>query len=356
MKKHLKTLTLLIIGLALGLSLSVFAYSYLAQEVGYSPTDTEWDVENTKEALDDLHSLVKCDDSMIGTTWEYGFYAGQNIFVSPCYGNFKLEVWGAQGGEYNATYFGGYGGYSVGQISLKNKDTLYINIGGAGTFRGGTNLTIPGGYNGGGTSTIKYSTTIYAGSGGGATHIATSPGLLSSLETNQSAVIIVAGGGGGAAYFQSSNCGAGGSGGGMAGVSGTSRQGSAVGTGGTQTEPGHTSTASDIGVGSFGQGASSTAIFYAGGGGGWYGGGLPATNANGAGGGSGYIASSYISNKAMCCYRCTESSETNTKTISTTGTSSERDTVNCPNGYSSEPISKCAKSGNGHARITYLGS
>ena len=37
---------------------SVFAYSYLAQDIGYTPSDTSWDVHNTKEALDDLRSDI----------------------------------------------------------------------------------------------------------------------------------------------------------------------------------------------------------------------------------------------------------------------------------------------------------
>ncbi len=83
------------------------------------------------------------------------------------------------------------------------------------------------------------------------------------------------------------------------------------------------------------------------------------------GGGSGYIASSKLASvdnirKSMYCYNCQEALNTETDssifTVSTTGTSSYRDTTNCPNGYSSDPVAKCAKVGNGHARITYLGN
>ncbi|HCY44879.1 MAG TPA: hypothetical protein DHU33_05585 [Firmicutes bacterium] len=62
-----------------------------------------------------------------------------------------------------------------------------------------------------------------------------------------------------------------------------------------------------------------------------------------SGGGSGYIGNSLLSNKAMYCYNCEESSEESTKTISTTCVE-ETPTVNC------------AKKGNGYARITYIGS
>ena len=50
--------------LILGIS-TVFAYSYLAQNVGYTPTDTEWDVENTKEALDDLRDKFGRESKLI---------------------------------------------------------------------------------------------------------------------------------------------------------------------------------------------------------------------------------------------------------------------------------------------------
>lgn len=43
-----------------------------------------------------------------------------------------METWGAQGGSYNSTYHGGYGGYSVGYVKLNEGDKLYINVGGSG--------------------------------------------------------------------------------------------------------------------------------------------------------------------------------------------------------------------------------
>lgn len=59
-------------------------------------------------------------------------------------------------------------------------------------------------------------------------------------------------------------------------------------------------------------------------------------------GGSGYIGNNLLTNKAMYCYNCTESSDTNTKTISTTN-------------VSETPTSNYAKIGHGYARITYVG-
>ncbi len=87
------------------------------------------------------------------------------------------------------------------------------------------------------------------------------------------------------------------------------------------------------------------------GGGGFYGGGCGIHS--GGGGGSGYIGNSGLHDAVMYCYGCTESSEPATKTISTTG--SNKDSVNCPDGYSSIAVSNCAKSGSGAVKIIYLG-
>lgn len=97
--------------------------------------------------------------------------------------------------------------------------------------------------------------------------------------------------------------------------------------------------------GSFGQGAvvftphNTVYLIGAGGGGGYYGGG--SIEHGPAGGGSGYIGNSLLTEKSMYCYNCTESTEENTKTISTTCTSAT-------------PIVNCSKQGNGYARITLI--
>lgn len=61
----------------------------------------------------------------------------------------------------------------------------------------------------------------------------------------------------------------------------------------------------------------------------------------GAGGGSGYIGNPSLTDKAMYCYNCEESSEESTKTVATTCTSSN-------------PTENCAKQGNGYARVTLV--
>ena len=78
-----------------------------------------------------------------------------------------------------------------------------------------------------------------------------------------------------------------------------------------------------------------------GGGSGFYGGASGDSGACYGGGGSSYIGNSLLSDKAMYCYNCTASNDTNTKTISTTC----NETTSTAN---------CAKKGNGYAKITLV--
>ena len=277
-------------------------------------------------------------------------------FVASKSGVYKLETWGAQGGGVR----GGYGAYSIGSISLNKGDTLYIYVGGQGkNALDGTKkdsvITVTGGYNGGGVGKALTSNTYTnAGSGGGATHIATASGLLSSLSSNPSNILIVSGAGGGTAGLNDNYMvySVGGSAGGIlgnSGILGTNTKSSGaytLPTGGSQTVGGTKSTGTwaSGSNGSFGVGGSSGTRCYGGGGSGYYGGGGGGSSyyisLSGAGGSS-YIGNPLLTNKAMYCYECTESSDESTKTISTT----------C---HSEKPTMYCAKEGNGFARITYL--
>ena len=150
------------------------------------------------------------------------------------------------------------GGYSVGYKEFNKNDILYVVCGGIGStvrfglqWSGGDYGT--GGYNGGGR--LHLTTGANTGNwqcGGGATHIATVSGLLSSLSNNRDKVLIVAGGGGG------NIAGLGGTGGGATGGNGGRDQwdGGQYGTGGTQIAGGTAQYGSWASVvnGSFGQG------------------------------------------------------------------------------------------------------
>lgn len=248
-----------------------------------------------------------------GSSHDFEFKEYDTVAKASESGYYKLEVWGAAGANAGGGY-GGKGGYSSGYIYLNAEDKLYVNIGEFGVSR--SNATGSNNYNGGGHGAGS------GGDGGGATHIATVPGQLDSLENQKEKVLIVAGGGGGgSSYAASRYAGAGG------GLSGTRAEysSSSYGQPGTQTAGG----AGSYFRGSFGLGGSSTTNYSscAGGGGGWYGG---STAGNGpGGGGSGYI-SSQLSNA-----------------ITLDGTNS----FASPTGEI-----KIGHSGVGYARITYVGT
>ena len=217
------------------------------------------------------------------TTTDYS-YTGSVQTVTLKAGTHKLEVWGAQGGSYNTSYYGGKGGYSYGTLTLTENITAYINIGGQGgsvssSTTGGTGGNNGGGAGGNGSSS---STGIAGSGGGGSTDIRLK-------QDNLYARVIVAGGGGGAggagqnggSSLDGSTASIGGIGGGTSGItgnnSGQSNYGGKAGGAGTAT------TAGTAGSASTSTTSSTDNTYCAGGGGGagggWYGGG-------GGGGGS----------------------------------------------------------------------
>lgn len=247
-------------------------------------------------------------------------YTGAVQSITLPKGIYKLECWGAQGGNgcTDNSYTGGKGGYSIGTISLNTKITLYIYVGGRGVSSeaSGSGAIRAGGFNGGGSGR-DWSSTNHGGSGGaGATDI----------RINQDsfyARVIVAGGGGGA-----SDDGNGGSGGGVSGISTGASAGTATSGSG------------------FGQAAASsyTSGECGGGGGGWYGGyGGGSENIPG-GGGSGYVyISSTASNYPSGCLLNSSYYLSDAKTIA--GNKS----FPSPTGST-----ETGHSGNGHVKITKL--
>lgn len=276
----------------------------------------------------------------------FDYTGSEQTYTVKLDGKYKLEVWGAQGGSYNSEYYGGYGGYSVGTIELKKNQMIYVYVGGQGTILNDNSDYIPGGFNGGGRGANKDANVIST-SGGGATHVATKSGLLSSLEGYKDNILIVSAGGGGTSYQSGTYSGVGGSGGGYIGSDGTNTMTDyKPGAGGTQSSGGNSgggvANNQERGTsGSFGQGGNGN--YYSGGGGaGLYGGG--ASNQSGAGGGSSYIGNSLLSDKSMyyyCSSSCNTSTAASTKTVSTT----------CVDETAKK---NCAKLGNGYVKITYV--
>ena len=230
----------------------------------------------------DVEPALVCDYDN-GQVWNFAYTGGQQTFNIPCDGKYKLEVWGAQGGYRSSTSYGGYGGYSVGNINIEEGKTLYIYAGGAGNT-GGTS----GGFNGGG------SRSTYSG-GGGASDIRVN-------STSLYARVIVAGGGG----SDGATSKGGGYGGGSDGQTRSEYYGSGGG-GGSQIAGGAGGSSNSGSFGQGGQGLYSSSGYGGAGGGGWYGGGGTYPDGSGdddrgGGGGSGYIyTSSTASNYPSGC-------------------------------------------------------
>lgn len=69
-----------------------------------------------------------------GTVFDYT--GSIQTFTVPEDGVYQLETWGAQGQNEDDLH-GGYGGYSVGKMFLRQGQTLYINVGGQNGYGGG---------------------------------------------------------------------------------------------------------------------------------------------------------------------------------------------------------------------------
>lgn len=260
-------------------------------------------------------------------------YTGSVQTVTLAPGEYKLECWGASGGDAaNATYnggTGGKGGYSSGMLKISSTSKYHIIVGGQGqSYNTSLNKKYAGagGFGGGGAGGAAWmSGNVSGGAGGGGLS-----GIFKSTTYNGNEIIIAGGGGGGGGsasaddsdHYHGSN---GGAGGGLTGKDGvynlcgtmsiSHKNSSYVGRGGTQAAGGAATNQNSIaggklyggGGGGYSAGASgnsttlsggaaqtssnssSSAGGSGGGGGGYYGGSGGGQYGQGAGGGSGYI-------------------------------------------------------------------
>lgn len=272
-------------------------------------------------------------------------------------GRYKLECWGAQGGNSNRSNGsygnGGKGGYSTGILNVSTNTTIYITVGGQGQ-NGALNTRTAGGFNGGGDGYGTNNSGV-GGGGGGASDISLmhpvfsqSSYFINKIRDTNSLLsrIIVAGGGGSAGYDVSNNAANGGAGGGTTGQDGLSNRvyhgtggkQTTFGTGGSSEESNRYSVQAKFGCGAS---ASNSTDVAPGGGGGWYGGGL---HCDSAGGGSGYVyTSSTASNYPSGCLLNSSYYLTDAKTIA------GNNSFVSPTGSS-----ETGHSGNGYVRITKL--
>ena len=104
-------------------------------------------------------------------------------------GKFKLEAWGASGGN----EYGGRGAYATGIINLIEQTQFFIFVGGEGENISKTMTNPKGGCNGGGHGGMPSRDDFYNGAGGGG-----STDIRLNLSTIYDSRILVAAGGGGA--------------------------------------------------------------------------------------------------------------------------------------------------------------
>ena len=228
------------------------------------------------------------------TKYEYSYTGAYQEFECPKDGIYKIQLWGAQGGNYDATLFGGLGGYTEGIVKIKKGEKLYFYVGGQPSS---SETNYIGGWNGGGN--VPTDKDKDGRAGGGATDVRTVPTTAKDtwfVADSLASRIMVAGGGGGAAYENKAAWRSdGGPSGGLLGYNPQSMGSSAsqqYGTGATQIAGGYAVNASTtaVAIGVFGRGGQGISTDGgSGGGGGWFGGG-GSNICSGGGGGSSYIS------------------------------------------------------------------
>lgn len=300
----------------------------------------------------DIHTIA-CDLS--NQTYAFSYSGTSDVLTVPKTGRYLVELWGAQGGDYNATYVGGKGAYTSGIIDLTKGENLYVYVGGKGVAKtAGFNGGAPGGSSTDGTYTA----------GGGASDVRLVGGAWNNAESLKSRLMVAAGGSGSGAYASVPL--RGGAAGSLVGFRGIeSRQGChTVATGATQTSAGLTINGASSNSG-FGY-SSQPNTYGTGGGGGYYGGGSGSATSSCVSSGAG--GSSYVSGYTGCVAIDEETSLP--KEGCTDGTNDNECSIHYSGRKFTSPVMKAGNEnmptydndgtmvgnpGNGYVKITFLG-
>lgn len=182
-----------LIGILIGFVFSICAtYLTNANEVGFTPSVSDWNVSTVEEAINDLYTNASECKKMEGTVYPFSYTGNYQTFIVPCTGEYRIELWGASGKYTSYTAAPGKGGYVSGYIDL-NKDTkLYVYVGESGNITS-SNYNVMS-FNGGG---YTHSTSSYYGRGGGATDVRLVDGTWNNFESLKSRIIVAGGGGSG---------------------------------------------------------------------------------------------------------------------------------------------------------------
>lgn len=136
-----------------------------------------------------------------GVVTTFTYKGSEDLFTVPNNGTYKIELWGAAGGDGSGNAasnltkgsHGGRGAYTSGNIQLTKDTVLHVYVGGKGTYGSGSGAYggSGGGFNGGGNGGNSSS-----GSGGGATDVRLVGGTWNDLNSLKSRIMVAAGGGG----------------------------------------------------------------------------------------------------------------------------------------------------------------
>ena len=364
----------------------------------YTGTETAADL-NPSNAF-----AVTLRASFISYAKSFSYTGSAQTWTVPYDGYYKIELWGASSNTVRDVLKPGYGAYSSGYIKSNSNNVFYLFIGGQGIQSTiGTAATKNGGWNGGGNAYDTGTCEMQVVSGGGATDLRIVSGFWNTANSLRSRIIVAGAGGGsyqrecyksGGAYGGDFSRVYGGNGGGLTGLSPSVIEnygyhlaqpigGSQI-DGGKCVYPWYSNTYCTDYTGSFGQGGMyKDGYGWSGGGSGWYGGASGEWRAGS--GGSSYISghtgsvgvtsTSDSSPKSGCTTGTTNNAcsitpyinpatgsgytFTNTVMIDGAGyawTNTKGSLQQMPNPNGGYYASGVGHSGNGAARITYLGT
>jgi hypothetical protein len=135
----------------------------------------------------------------IVTIWEFNYAGAEQLFEVLKTGTYRIELWGARGGAFGSPSFTlGWGGYTAGEVSLTLGEEMYIYVGQLGRPSPALNGTgAPTSFNGGGAGGSSYSSSYSAGSGGGgATDVRLVNGAWGDVTGLRSRIMVAGAGGG----------------------------------------------------------------------------------------------------------------------------------------------------------------
>ena len=114
-------------------------------------------------------------------------------------GNYLIELWGAEGGSWDSTNYGGKGAYTEGILSLHIRTNLSFYIGEKGSTITRREGKVSPTFNGGGAGYLIPTGGVlshYGSSGGGATDVRTIKGVWNNTNSLKSRIMVAAGAGG----------------------------------------------------------------------------------------------------------------------------------------------------------------